>query len=108
MRARRALILLALVALLGGGAGVAYVSFFSSADPRGYAQYLRTFSITRGWLSAPVQVSTEFGDTSVWPGDTFGISTLSPGHVVLSWGSATGTNGKKSDIFATNVDVQLH
>jgi len=89
----------------GGGAGIAYVSFFSSADPRGYAQYLRTFSIAHGWLSAPVQVSPEFGDTSVWPGDTFGISTLSPGHVVLSWGSATASTQKKSNIFASNVTV---
>ena len=66
------------------------------------------FSVTRGWLSDAVQVSSDFGDTSRWPGDTFGISTLSPGNVVLSWGSATGANGKKSDIFATNVEVQLH
>jgi hypothetical protein len=92
----------------GGGSGIAYVSFFSSADPRGYAEYLRTFSTTRGWLGAPVQISPEFGDTSVWPGDTFGISTLSPGHVVLSWGSATPSSGKKSDIFAASVAVSAH
>jgi hypothetical protein len=85
-----------------------HVSFFSSADPRGYADYLRTFSVTRGWLGAPVQVSPEFGDTSVWPGDTFGISTLSLGHVVLSWGSATPSSGKKSDIFSANVAVSTH
>jgi hypothetical protein len=89
----------------GGGAGTAYVSFFSGADPQGYADYLRTFSIKSGWLSPPVQVSPEFGDTSVWPGDTFGISTLSPGHVVLSWGSATASTQKKSEIFAANVAV---
>jgi hypothetical protein len=89
----------------GGPAGIAYVSFFSGADPRGYADYLRTFSVTRGWLSAPVRISPEFGDTSVWPGDTFGVSTLSPGHVVVSWGSATPSSGKKSDIFAANVTV---
>jgi hypothetical protein len=92
----------------GGGSGTAYVSFFSSADPRGYAEYLRAFSITRGWLSAPVQVSSEFGDTSVWPGDTFGISTLAPGKVVLSWGSATPSSGKKSDIFSATVGIQTH
>ena len=92
----------------GGGSGIAYVSFFSGADPRGYAEYLRTFSTTRGWLGAPVQISPEFGDTSVWPGDTFGISTLSPGHVVLSWGSATPSSGKKSDIYAANVAVSAH
>jgi hypothetical protein len=55
-----------------------------------------------------VQVSQEFGDTSVWPGDTFGISTLSPGNVVLSWGSATPSSGKKSDIFSANVAVSTH
>jgi hypothetical protein len=86
----------------GGPAGIAYVSYFSSADPRGYADYLRTFSINDG-LSPAVRVSPDFGDTSVWPGDTFGISTLSPGNLVLSWGSATGANKKKSDVFAAKV-----
>jgi hypothetical protein len=92
----------------GGGAGVAYVSFVSSADPGGYADYLRTFSITRGWLSDAVRVSPEFGDTSIWPGDTFGLSTLSPTRLVASWGSATPSTGKKSAIFAAPVVVQLH
>jgi BNR/Asp-box repeat len=89
----------------GGGAGTAYVGWLSSSDPRGYAQYLRAFSIKSGWLSAPVRVSTEFGDTSVWPGDTFGIATLSPSDLVLSWGSATPSTAKKSDIFAARVAV---
>jgi hypothetical protein len=87
----------------GGGSGTAYVSIFSNADPRGYAEYLRTFSITRGWVTDPVQISQEFGDTSIWPGDTFGISTLAPGKVVLSWGSATASTKKKSEIFAAPV-----
>jgi hypothetical protein len=90
----------------GGGSGVAYVSWLSSSDPRGYAQYLRTFSTTHGWLSAPVRVSSEFGDTSIWPGDTAGIATLAPGRVVLSWGSATPSTAKKSDIFSALVSVQ--
>jgi hypothetical protein len=92
----------------GGASGTAYVSFFSSADPSGYADYLRTFSIPKGWLTPAVQVSPEFGDTSVWPGDTFGISTLSPGQVVVSWGSATPSSGKKSDIYAASVAVSAH
>jgi hypothetical protein len=90
-----------------GGAGTAYVGWLSSSNPQGYAQYLRAFSVTRGWLSGPAQVSTQFGDTSVWPGDTFGISSLSPSQVVLSWGSATPASGKKSQIFAANVGVAL-
>ena len=89
----------------GGGAGVAYVGWLSDSNPQGYAQYLRAFSIKSGWLSGPVQVSTEFGDPSVWPGDTFGISTLSPNDLVLSWGSATPSTAKKSDIFAARVSV---
>ena len=90
----------------GGGAGIAYVSWLSDSSGA-YAEYLRAFSITRGWLSAPVQVSTEFGDSSVWPGDTTGISILSPTELVLSWGSATPSTGKKSEIFAADVRVQL-
>jgi hypothetical protein len=89
----------------GGAAGTAYVGWLSDSDPSGYAQYLRAFSITQGWLSPPVRISSQFGDPSVWPGDTFGISTLAPGRVVLSWGSATVGTGKKSEIFATPVTV---
>jgi hypothetical protein len=93
--------------VVGGGAGIAYVGWLSSSDPRGYAQYLRTFSLTRGWLSDPLQVSTEFGDTSVWPGDTFGMSTVSPDDLVLSWGGATPSTGKQSQIFAAHIHTQL-
>ncbi len=91
--------------VVGGDAGTAYVGWVSSSNPQGYAQYLRAFSVTKGWLSEPAQISNQFGDTSVWPGDTFGISSPSPGQVVLSWGSATQATGKKSEIFAANVAV---
>jgi hypothetical protein len=92
----------------GGGPGLAHVSFFSAADPRGYAEYLRTFSIQRGFVSQPLRVSPEFGDTAFWPGDTFGISALTPNDLVLSWGSATAASGGVSQIFAANVAVQPH
>ncbi len=92
----------------GGGAGIAYVGWLSNSNPLGYALYLRAFSVTRGWLSGPVQVSTQFGDSSVWPGDTFGISSLAANRLVLSWGSAVPTSGKKSQIFAAQATVQLH
>jgi hypothetical protein len=91
----------------GGGAGTAYVGWLSDSNPLGYAQYLRAFSVTRGWLSAPVQISSQFGDSSVWPGDTFGISSLSADRIVLSWGSATPATGKKSEIFAAGVGIRL-
>jgi len=91
----------------GGGSGTAYVTWLSSSDPRGYALYMRAFSVSAGWISAPFQVSTAFGDTSVWPGDTTWISTLDATHVVVSWGSATVATNKKSDIFAAPVGVTI-
>jgi hypothetical protein len=91
----------------GGPAGIGYVGWLSDSNPQGYAEYLRTYSIAHGWLSGPFQVSKQFGASSVWPGDTFGISTLSDSHVVLSWGSATSTTKKRSEIFATNVRLAL-
>jgi hypothetical protein len=94
--------------VVGGAAGTAYVSWLASSDPRGYALYLRAFSVKTGWLSAPQQISTEFGDTNVWPGDTTGISLLSPGNLALSWGGATPTSGKKSDIYVATVGVSSH
>jgi len=93
--------------VVGGGSGIAYVSWLSNSDPRGYAEFLRAFSTTRGWLSDPVRVSTEFGDPSIWPGDTTGISALSGNRVALSWGSATPSTAKKSDVFAAVATVQL-
>jgi len=91
----------------GGGFGTAYVGWLSDSDPRGYALYLRPFSLTNGWLAPAQQISTLFGTSTVWPGDTFGLSTIDPNNVMTSWGSAALGNGKKSDIFATKVTAQL-
>ena len=90
----------------GGGSGIAYVTWLANSDPRGYALYMRAYSITHGWLSAPFQVSTQFGDPSVWPGDTTGLSTLGANQVTVSWGSAVDAKNKKSDIYATTVSVR--
>lgn len=96
-----------IIEVAGGPSGIAYVAWLSNSNPKGYALYLRAFSITSGtWISPTVQVSTAFGASSVWPGDNFGISTLSPYNLVLSWGSAT--NGKQSQIFAVPVTVQIN
>ncbi|TMC33995.1 MAG: exo-alpha-sialidase [Chloroflexi bacterium] len=97
-----------LMEVAGGGSGIAYVSWLSSSDPRGYALYLRAFSVTKGWISPPFQVSTQFGDTSVWPGDTTGLSWLGGNRVVASWGSAVDAKNKKGDIYAATVTVQTH
>jgi hypothetical protein len=95
-----------IVQVAGGAPGVAYIGWLADNSPHGYALYLRPFSIHRGWLAPAVRVSQTFGNASVWPGDTFGISVepglriLPPGgqgteQVVVSWGSAVG--GKNAD-----------
>jgi hypothetical protein len=91
---------------VGGAAGTAYVGWLTHANLPGYAMLLRPFSIKSGWTAPPRQISTEFGDPAVWPGDTFGIAALSPNDLVLSWGSATPSVGnKKSDVFAASVTL---
>jgi hypothetical protein len=91
----------------GGAAGNAFVGWLSDSDPRGYALYLRPFSVTKGWLAPAQQISALFGASTVWPGDTFGLSTIDPNDVMASWGSAALANRKKSDIFAAKVSAQL-
>ena len=96
-----------LMQVVAGPPGIVYVGWLSDSDSRGYAQYLRTYSITKGWLSAPVQVSQNFGTASVWPGDTFGFSAMSPTQLVLAWGSAVAPTATKDDIWASTVNVSL-
>ncbi len=91
----------------GGDAGIAYVGWLADADRRGYAAYVRAFSLDSGRLRGTTRVSRAFGARSVWPGDTFGISTLSPKHLVLSWGSATTATAGQSHIFAATASVKF-
>jgi hypothetical protein len=92
----------------GGGSGIAYVSWLSDSNPAGYALYLRAFSITRGWLSGPAQISTGYGSSAVWPGDTTGLSALSPTDIVASWGSDyPDLSGKQAEIYAANIAATL-
>ena len=92
----------------GAGRGTAYVSWLSDSNPAGYALFLRAFSVTRGWLSGPAQISTDYGSSAVWPGDTTGLSALSPSDVVASWGSDDqGVSGNLAEIYAANVAVTL-
>lgn len=72
---------------------------------------MRPFSITKGWLAATVRVSNRYGDKTIWPGDTFGLSILPGRHlpldrqrVILSWGSAINRN-PNSDIYAASAPL---
>jgi hypothetical protein len=91
-----------LVEVAGASDGVAYVGWQTDAPKQGYATYLRPFSIRRGWLGPAVQVSAQYGNASIWPGDTFGITPLDGGRVSLTWGSAVGS-AATSDIYASVV-----
>lgn len=92
----------------GGGTGTAYVSWLSDSNPTGYALFLRAFSISRGWLSGPAQISTDYGSSAVWPGDTTGLSVLSPLDIVASWGSDyPDLTGNRAEIYAANVAATL-
>ncbi len=92
----------------GGGSGIAYVSWLSDSNPAGYALYVRVFSIARGWLSGPAQISTDYGSSAVWPGDTTGLSALSPTDIVASWGSDyPDLSGKQAEIYAANIAATL-
>jgi hypothetical protein len=89
--------------------GIIDIAWLADNSPRGYATYLRPFSIKHGWLAPVRRVSRRYGDPAVWPGDTFGISVAghgngqgAPGHVTLSWGSAVG-GSRNSEIYATVV-----
>ena len=87
--------------------GLTTIGAALAADsPRGFAQYLRPFSIRAGWLAKPIQASRQFGNRNIWPGDTIGISLLptrthAPRKIQLSWGSAV--SGPNSQIFTTTV-----
>lgn len=86
----------------GGRPGIAYVGWLSDSSPNGYAQYLRTFAIGRGWLDSPRTVSRQHGKATVWPGDTFGISMLPGNTVMLAWGSAVAPS-PNSEIYAARI-----
>jgi hypothetical protein len=94
----------------GASPGEAYVAWLSSSNPRGYALYLRKFSVSAdggagGWLSGAARISRRFGNPDVFPGDTFGIETFSPNSLVMSWGSAVPGSGGKTSVFSAPVSV---
>ncbi len=94
----------------GAEPGEAYVAWLTSSDPRGYALYLRTFSVSAhggagGWLSDAVRISQQFGSPDVFPGDTFGIATFSTTRLVTSWGSSVAGSAGRSSVFAAPVRV---
>jgi BNR repeat protein len=64
-----------------------YVGWQTIVRGKGYATFVRRFSLGKGWTGRAVRVSPAYGKATVWPGDTFGLSTRN-GSAFLSWGSA--------------------
>jgi len=80
------------------------VTWQTGASPRGYATWLRPYSAGHGWLGPAVRVSPAYGNSKIWPGDTFGIAVLPGGpgtRLALSWGSAV--NGSKDSEIYTRI-----
>lgn len=90
-----------IVEVTGGASGIAYVGWLADNSTLGYAMYVQVFSLTHGLQKPAIRVSDFYGDPTVWPGDTFGTSTLGSGTLVLSWGSGVLVGGQpKSQVFA--------
>jgi hypothetical protein len=88
-----------LVAVTAAGTGHAYVAWQTPVRRKGYATFLRRFSIGRGWTARAKRVSRRYGNRRIWPGDTLGLSTRGRSAIV-SWGSAT-TKRRVSQIYAS-------
>jgi hypothetical protein len=74
-----------------------YVGWQTVVPGKGYGTFLRRFSLGKGWTSRAVRISPAYGNRSVWPGDTFGLTAKS-GSALVSWGSAIGGR-PASDIY---------
>jgi hypothetical protein len=99
--------------VVGGAAGTAYVGWLTDSARCGavpcYAQYLRVFSIGRGWRTGVIRITQTAGNWRVWPGDTIGMSLFPPvsgaggNRLAVSWGSALGGRNALSQIRASQV-----
>lgn len=88
----------------------AYVAWMSASNRHGYALYLRAFAAGRHgrdgrWLSPAIRVSP-FASAKGYPGDTFGLDTSSPDHLVVSWGAAAAGADGISSLYATGVRIR--
>ena len=92
-----------LVEVTAAGRRQVYVAWQTTAGGW-YSTYVRRLLIDHGWTSQAVRISTVYGDTDNWPGDTFGISVEPSGTAVLSWGEASGQTPRGvPEIYAASV-----
>jgi hypothetical protein len=86
-----------LTQVAAAGRGSVYVAWQTVVQGKGYATFLRRYSLVRGWTGPAKQISPEYGKPTIWPGDTFGLATGN-GSALLSWGSAVAPK-KTSEIY---------
>jgi hypothetical protein len=90
-----------LVQVAAAGRRQVYVAWQTPVQGKGYATFVRRYSLAHGWTGPAKRVSSRYGNARIWPGDTFGLSARG-GSVVLSWGSAVGGRAL-SEIYASAV-----
>ena len=82
------------------GRGNVYVAWQTLVSGKGYATFLRRYSVGHGWTGPAKRISPAYGKPKIWPGDTFGLST-SGGTALVSWGSAVGASPTSEIWFST-------
>ena len=75
----------ALVTVVGGQNGTAYIAWMANNSTLGWSTYAATLFSNGSTLSAPTLVSALYGIPGEWIGDTMGISDLGGGRVAVSW-----------------------
>jgi hypothetical protein len=90
-----------LTEVVAAGRRNVYVAWQTVVSGKGYATFLRRFSVGKGWTSPARKVSAAYGNPRIWPGDTFGLSVQN-GSAILSWGSAIGGR-RGSEIYSAAV-----
>jgi hypothetical protein len=80
----------------------------AGAGRPGRAAVATLAGLARSNLAVPAQITVGYGSSSVWPGDTTGLSMLSPTDVVASWGSDyANVSGNQAEIYTANIAVTL-
>src|SRR6266851_1384038 len=90
--------------------GTVYASFMLSRNGQYYPVVDASFDhgATFSQSSSLIPISADYGSSAVWPGDTTGLSVLSPTDVVASWGSDyPDVSGKQAEIYAASVAATL-
>ena len=85
------------------GRGQVYVAWQTPVRRKGYATFLRRFSLGQGWAGPARTISKRYGNAGIWPGDTFGLSQRGA-SAILSWGSAIGRR-TRSEIYSSAVQL---